>query len=316
MLNLFSVDLEDWHQLVGRALTGKPLDVPSAHVERQMDALLCLLDDHGVEATFFVLGALAEHRRRLVRRVVEAGHEIACHGYAHRRVYDLTPEAFREDTRCAKALLEDLTGQPVRGYRAAEFSVRRPQLPWMLTSLADLGFAYDSSVFPIRHRRYGIPGFDPDAKRYALSGGRSIVEVPLSALSIGGMRLPVAGGGYFRWLPGTALQAAVRCLNAQGRPLVTYFHPYEFDPQRLDAFRARALESWPQRLQALKLNVHQNVGRRALSGKVEQMFDAFAFTSFRDYLSRTDLPESDALLSDGTCLTPSQTPAMASTATN
>ncbi len=295
MLNIFSVDLEDWHQLVRRVLTGEPLAAPSAHVDRQMDVLLRLLDEHGVEATFFVLGALAEHRPEIVRRVAEAGHEIACHGYDHWRVYDLTPEAFREDVRRSKTLLEDLTGRPVRGFRAAEFSVRRAQAPWALGILADLGFTYDSSIFPIRHRRYGIPEFDPDAKRYALPNEKSITEVPLSAVSVWGVRVPVAGGGYFRYLPGAALEAATRRLGAQGRPLVTYFHPYEFDPQRLDAFETLAPESVAQRLRALRLNALQNVGRRSLLGKVERLLRAFPFTSFRDYLSRTTLPEGGAL---------------------
>lgn len=293
--NIFSVDLEDWHALVRRRVTGTPLSPPTPNVLRQTDRLLRLLDRYGVKATFFTLGSLAAHRPRLVQRIAQAGHEIACHSYSHDIVYQLTPEAFREDTRRAKETLEDVTGAAVVGYRAPEFSLNEQSL-WALDVLAELGFEYDSSIFPIRHRRYGIAGFDPAPKRYALPRGGGIVEVPLSTVALGGARLPVAGGGYFRYLPTTVIKRAARRLHAQGRPLVTYFHPYEFDTRRLDIFEHLKPSTWKMRARGLLFNMHQNVGRASLANKVAALLGTFPFTTFQDYLARVRIGESSRLL--------------------
>src|SRR5579862_3717124 len=153
--NLLTIDLEDWHQLAYRRLTGDT-PPPQTHVFRQMDLLLELLERHRVRATFFTLGSLAERCPEIPRRVASMGHEIASHGYAHLIVHRLTRQQFEADTRRGKQILEDLIGRPVRGYRAAEFSIRADSL-WALEILAELGFEYDSSIFPIHHRRYGIP---------------------------------------------------------------------------------------------------------------------------------------------------------------
>ena len=290
MKNVLSVDLEDWHPLIYRKVAGGPLPPPTSNVLRQLDRLLGLLSDHDTKATFFALGSLAEHYPDVVRRVAAEGHEVASHGYDHLLVHTLSPEAFREDTRRSKALLEDLIGEPVRGYRAAEFSVRERAL-WALDVLAELGFAYDSSVFPIRHRRYGIAGFAPEPRRYGLGGGRSIVEFPLSTVAWGRSRLPVAGGGYFRYLPAGLLRRAVARANKAGEPFVTYLHPYEFDSRRLDIFELLRPASWRERLGGLRFNVHQNIGRASMIEKVGTLIGAFPFTTFRDYLQSEAVPE-------------------------
>ena len=289
MKNVLSIDLEDWHSLIHRKVAGGALPPPTTNVLRQLDRLLGLLSDHDTKATFFTLGSLAEHRPGVVRRVAAEGHEVASHGYDHLLAYALTPEAFREDTRRSKALLEDLTGEAVRGYRAAEFSVRGRAL-WALDVLAELGFAYDSSVFPIRHRRYGIADFAREPRRYHLSGGRSIVEFPLATVPLGRGRLPVAGGGYFRYLPMGLLRRAVARANRAGEPFVSYFHPYEFDDRRLDIFELLEPASWRERLGGLRFNLHQNVGRTSVMGKVGALIGAFPFTTFRDYLETEPVP--------------------------
>jgi polysaccharide deacetylase family protein (PEP-CTERM system associated) len=285
--NILSIDLEDWHQLVHRRLKHSSA-APSGNVDRQLDMLLALLDAHNVKATFFTLGMLAEARPELVRRVAAAGHEIASHGYAHRRVYQMSRDEFRVDAAKGKALLEGITGQPVRGYRAAEFSITRESL-WALGILAELGFDYDSSIFPIHHRRYGIANFDPRPARYRFADGRSLIEVPLATQRRAGQNLPFSGGGYFRLLPLGSLIRGFERVNAAGLPVTTYFHPYEFDPERLDAFAGLERPSLQQRVTGMRLNWHQNLGRNSLRGKLAELLKRFHFTTFREYLQEADL---------------------------
>jgi len=280
--NLLTIDLEDWHQLAYRRLTGET-PPPLNHVLRQMNLLLELLDRHRVHATFFTLGSLAERCPELPRRVAAMGHEIASHGYAHLIVHRLTRQQFEEDTRRSKEILEDVVGQPVRGYRAAEFSIRADSL-WALEVLAELGFEYDSSIFPIHHRRYGIPGFFPLAAEYLLPNNLSIKEIPLATLSWGRMRLPVAGGGSFRVLPQWILSRAVRKLNDSGKPLVTYFHPYEFDSKRLDVFVSGRPAHLRHRLRGRQWNFHQNLGRHTMTSKLETLLQQYSFTTIADFL--------------------------------
>jgi len=280
--NLLTIDLEDWHQLAYRRLTGDT-PAPKKHVFRQMDLLLELLDRHKVYATFFTLGSLAERIPELPRRVASLGHEIASHGYAHLIVYRLTRQQFEEDTRRSKQLLEDIVGKPVRGYRAAEFSIRADSL-WALEVLAELGFEYDSSIFPIHHRRYGIPEFYPRAAEYVLTNRLTIKEIPLATLSWGSLRLPVAGGGAFRITPKWLLIRAVRKLNVSGTPLVTYFHPYEFDSEELDVFDSGRPTLLRHRLRGCQWNFHQNLRRHTMTPKLDSLLRHYSFTTIADFL--------------------------------
>ena len=157
MKNLLTIDLEDWHQLMYRRVTGETPGLQK-HIFRQLDHLLELLDRHQAQATFFVLGSLAEQSPELLRKVASLGHEIASHGYGHVVIHRLTRREFEIDARRSKEILENLVGRPVLGFRAPEFSIRTDSL-WALEVLAELGFEYDSSIFPIWHRRYGIHGF-------------------------------------------------------------------------------------------------------------------------------------------------------------
>lgn len=283
--NILSIDLEEWDQLAYRRVTGR-LPAPTGSVARQLEALLALLQEQHAKATFFVLGMMAERHPALVRRVAEEGHEIACHGYSHLVADKLERGQFREDAERAKKLLEDVIGVTVQGYRAAEFSIRRQSL-WALEVLAELGFRYDSSIFPIHHRRYGIADFSPQVARLALPNGLKIIELPLATTSFAGWRLPVAGGGYFRLMPQWLIRSAVRRVNRGETPVVTYFHPYEFDPQRLDVFRSERPASWGERLRGLEFNFHQNLRRRSIPGKVAALLKEFPFTTCRDYLDET-----------------------------
>ncbi len=198
--------------------------------------LLGILDEFEVRGTFFVLGCVAERFPQLVREIASRGHEVASHGYAHRMIGDQTPQAFRDDIRRAKALLESITGRPVLGYRAPSYSVT-PRTLWALDILAEEGHQYDASIFPIHHDRYGIP-LSPRHPYVVRRHGRSLIEAPASTTALGHLNLPVAGGGYFRLLPYAWTRWGIGRVNRrEGRPAIFYLHPWEIDPEqpRLDA---------------------------------------------------------------------------------
>jgi len=192
--------------------------------------VLDLLARYETKATFFVLGWVAERHPGLIKQIAACGHEIASHGYMHELVTAQTPELFRADVRQAKLVLEDLTGSPVQGYRAPGFTITRETL-WALPILAEEGYTYDSSVVPIRHDHCGLPGSDPWHHLKQTSSG-PIWEVPPSTVNLGGVRVPIAGGSYFRLLPFSALCGLMRRVEQKGRPLVMYFHPWELDPHQ------------------------------------------------------------------------------------
>jgi len=220
-----TIDLEDWHQLFHRRLTGEVVQ-PTKAVVDATHRLLDLLDEAGVRATFFVLGNVAEAHPDLVREVARRGHELGSHTHSHELIFRMEPDAFKADVERSLAGLQDLTGQPVLGFRAPEFSVSHLR-HWCFEVLAELGFRYDSSVFPLPHARYGIPEAPRRPFEIATPSG-TIQEYPLATWDVGRSRLPVAGGSYFRLLPGGLLQRALKDIDAGGRPAVLYFHPYEF----------------------------------------------------------------------------------------
>lgn len=227
--NAFSIDVEDYFHVeaLSPAIDRRQWDALEYRAESNTRRVLGLLAQEGVHATFFVLGWVAQRSPQLVRDIHAAGHEVACHGLSHRTVYSQTPEVFRAETREAKQRLEDTTGVPVHGYRAATYSITTRSL-WALDILGELGFSYDSSIFPIRHDLYGIPGSPRFAYRVA-SG--SLLEVPITTVEYLGQRLPAGGGGYFRLLPYALFRAAVRRVNTRDRQAaVFYCHPWEIDP--------------------------------------------------------------------------------------
>ena len=230
-VNAFTVDVEDYFHVaaLSSVITRDSWTTREYRVEANTERLLALLAERHVSGTFFVLGWVAERSPSLVKRIASAGHEVACHGFSHRLIYQQDEPEFREETARSKGCLEDLTGKPVLGYRAASFSVTRDSL-WALDALIDLGFSYDSSVFPIRHDLYGLPGARPEPNRLAAPSGRTLAEFPMSAARFFGLTVPVSGGGYFRILPYWVTRAGLRQINRLQRPFSFYLHPWEIDP--------------------------------------------------------------------------------------
>ena len=265
--NVFSIDLEDWfcvHNLSG-VIKREDWDRCPSRVERNTLILLNLLSHHNVEATFFVLGWVAERYPDLVKEVERRGHEIATHGYSHRLLTALEPEEFRADLARSLEVLARCTSRPVRGFRAPSFSITHKTW-WAVEILRSCGIRYDSSIFPIGfHPDYGIP----DAPLSAHHLPEGVFELPMSCAEVFGRKVPCSGGGYFRLLPYIATRALMRRCNRQGRPVIFYLHPWEVDPEqpRVD-------------LPALKRFRHyQNLDRTA--ERLERLLHDFQFTSVR-----------------------------------
>jgi len=201
-----------------------------SRVQINTQKLLELLAKKGVQATFFILGWVAERYPSLVHQIASAGHEVASHGYAHELITSQTPVVFREDIRKAKAILESILSKPVLGYRAPSFSITKDTM-WATQVLVEEGYIYDSSIFPVVHDRYGVPSANPELHQLSTASGL-LWEVPPSTVKCLGVRLPVAGGGYFRLYPYPVLRALLRKLEGEGAPLVMYMHPWEFDPDQ------------------------------------------------------------------------------------
>lgn len=230
MRNALSVDVEDWFQVGAfeTVITRDSWATLECRVERNTDAVLELFDEARVKATFFTLGWVGERYPALMRRVVDAGHEIASHGYGHDRVFTFTPQQFADDIAKTRKILEDSTGQAVTGYRAPSFSIDQ-RTPWAHEILAEHGYAYSSSVAPIKHDHYGWA----EAPRFAFRpvAGSDFVEMPVTTVELGPKRLAAGGGGFFRILPYAFSKWAVRKVNVHdGRPAIIYFHPWEIDP--------------------------------------------------------------------------------------
>ena len=230
--NAMTVDVEDYFQVSAfeKYIARADWDALEPRVERNTNRILDLFAEHGVKATFFVLGWVAERYPSLLRRMADEGHEIASHGYSHVRASEQSEAEFRQDVSRARKLLEDLSGTPVVGYRAASYSIGRKNL-WALSVLDEEGYRYSSSIYPVRHDLYGMP----EAPRFAffpLGRGR-ILEVPVTTLSLGGKTFPCGGGGFFRLYPYLLSKLALAHINGRERESgIFYFHPWEIDPQQ------------------------------------------------------------------------------------
>lgn len=273
MLNALTIDVEDWRHIVQWKLTGRVIPPDPAVVE-ETHRVLELLAAQDIRATFFVLANVAERYPDLVRRIDAAGHEVASHGWSHKLVYRQSEAEFRTETRRAKETLEAILGKRVLGYRAAEFSITDRSW-WALDVLAEEQFTYDSSVFPIKGRRYGVPSAPRGPHVIRTRGGSSLWEVPMTAASWGGRRWPVAGGGYFRITPYSVTRAAIQQVNANGDPAVVYLHPYEFATRRLSIARQRLpLRS---RIRLLRYSLFHNLARTAVRARFAQLLHDFQF---------------------------------------
>ncbi|WP_433691693.1 XrtA system polysaccharide deacetylase [Herbaspirillum seropedicae] len=230
--NAMTVDVEDYFQVSAFANTiaRSSWEQQPSRIERNMDTILALFEEHGIRATFFTLGWIAERYPQLVRRIVAQGHELASHGYGHLRASDQDHVQFAQDVGRSKMILEDLGGQPVRGYRAPSFSIGRDNL-WALDVLQETGYLYSSSIYPVQHDHYGLP----DAPRFAWrpSGSGGLLEVPVSTVRLGRKNFPAGGGGFFRFYPYALSRWMLRQVNQRdGQSAIFYFHPWELDPHQ------------------------------------------------------------------------------------
>ena len=273
-VNALSVDVEEYfHAQVFQEGTNGARAGLESRVEVSTERVLALLASSGARATFFILGQIAGKHPNLVRKIAGEKHEIACHGDAHELVSRQTPSEFRADVRRAKAILEDITGDSVIGYRAPTFSIARAQA-WAYEILMAEGFRYDSSSYPIRHDSYG----DHDAPRFQhdilQQGSARLIEFPIGTARLLGMNLPIGGGGYFRLLPMALTRAGIRRVNArEQRPVLFYFHPWELDPDQ-----PRPAMPWRNRLR-------HYVGMRREEKKLAGLFQDVKFAPIRDILA-------------------------------
>jgi len=255
-----SVDVEDYFQV--QAFTGRVSreDWPRfpSRVERNVDRLMDLFDESGAKGTFFILGWIARRYPDLVRRIAGRGHEVASHGVTHRMITELTPGEFREEALDSRLMLEDLAGAPVIGFRAPSYSINRSTL-WALEVLRDTGYAYDSSVYPIRGRRYGYPE-GPRVPARIPAGARDIAEFPLPTVPLGPFRMPVLAGAYLRLLPGWVSLAATAYHQRHALPLAVNVHPWEIDPEQPTVGFSR-LSKWTH---YLRLGDTEGILRRIL----------------------------------------------------
>jgi polysaccharide deacetylase family protein (PEP-CTERM system associated) len=268
-LNALTIDVEDWIQSVYN------VDAPLTDCFiRNTHRILELLDHPKVKATFFVLGLAAEKSPNLVRAIHAAGHEVQSHGFGHRLIHNQTRPQFRDDLRRSKLLLEDLIGQPITGYRAPAFSITTRTL-WALDALSDAGFEYDSSIFPVRMRRYGINGLPLTPYRLRTPRGNELTEIPVCSMRFGPIVMPAGGGGYFRIAPASYTRKAIARTNQNRQPAVLYLHPYEFAPNEFAALPDQV--PWRTRIQ-------QGLGRKTVAGKLTKLLNEFNFGTIRAML--------------------------------
>lgn len=230
IVNALTIDVEDYFQVSALApyIPRAQWDGIACRVERNVGRILGLLDGAGAKATFFTLGWIAERHPQVVREILANGHELASHGYAHQRASEQSPEDFLYDIRKAKAILEDLGGVEVRGYRAPSFSVGAANL-WAMECIGEAGYRYSSSIYPIRHDHYGMP----KAPRFAFRACEGVIELPVTTVRLWDSNWPAGGGGYFRLLPYRVSRWCIRRVNGVDRqPAVFYFHPWELDPDQ------------------------------------------------------------------------------------
>lgn len=299
---ILSFDIEEHYRIEAAsklAISPEQRDYYAGRMEHSTRWLLEMLGEHEIRATFFVVGEIARHRPGLVKSIHRAGHEVASHGWDHRRVLDMTPAAFRKDLRQSKDALEQVTGEEVLGYRAPTFSITRKNA-WALDVLVESGMAYDSSIYPVRHDRYGVPAA-PRGPFFAGGEENKILELPPATLRILGMKAPMGGGGYFRlfplWLTEWAMRQATRTSPSAA---MLYFHPWEFDPDQ-----ARL---------PLKLisRFRTYVGMRRSAQRLQSLMRRYRFARAMDIASKLSstnpaLPEF-SLAADNTVLTKKERP--------
>lgn len=287
LIHALTVDVEDYFHVSGfadRIPVGDWDSYPS-RVVASTRRLLRLFDRHDCRGTFFILGWVADRQPQLIREIQQGGHEIGCHSYWHRLVFDLTPDQFRQDLQQSRRAIEDITGEPVTLYRAPSFSITRRSL-WALRVLAEEGFDVDSSIYPIVHDRYGFPGADPAPHRIVTPGG-VVTEFPGTVARFGRLQLPVLGGGYFRLYPlWLTRQIVARQIRRCARPTMFYIHPWEVDPEQPRLPGAR-LARWRHR-----------VNLAGTEHKLDRLLQSMSFGTMTAALQSWARPLSEHPLSD------------------
>jgi polysaccharide deacetylase family protein (PEP-CTERM system associated) len=278
----FTVDLEEHFQVSAFEpfIARSQWDRLESRVEVGAGRLLDLLERYEVRATFFVLGWVAERRPALVRRIADAGHEVASHGWDHRRVTELRPAEFRDSVRRTKARLEEIVGAPVVGFRAPSFSIV-PGREWALDMLLEEGYRYDSSLFPIRRRGYGYPS-GRRAQHWIRRPAGRLLETPPATWRVWGWNLPAAGGGYFRLLPYALVRAALRDLESLGAAGTFYIHPWEVDPEQ------------PRFDVPAQTRIRHYAGLERTLGRLERLLGEFRFAPIAETLNRLEAYDRDA----------------------
>lgn len=273
-----TIDVEDYYHVSAFAKSINRKDWPDmqSRVEANTDLLIELFSEHNIKATFFVLGWVAERYPQIVRSIIESGHEVASHGYSHQLVYNQSIEEFTDETKRSKQILEDLAQKPVLGYRAASYSITKKS-EWALDILHELGFKYDSSIFPVHHDRYGMPGTPQFPYIRKTLKSAEIIEFPISSVKMLGYQLPIAGGGYFRLFPYFFSRFGLNKINKTNNPFVFYLHPWEIDPEqpRIEA----SLFS--------KFRHYNNL--KKCESRLRQLINDFNFTTVSEVLSEIDL---------------------------
>lgn len=271
-----SIDWEDFGQLLGRDRSGMLTPPLPKTIDRQTDIILEMLNETGKKATFFILGMLAQHRSDLVKKIAAEGHEIGLHGNMHINMRTLTREQAFQDLSDSKKLVTDIIGGPVYGFRAPYFSIDETNL-YILEILTELGLIYDSSIFPIKLKRYGIANFNRQDALYILPNGKEIVELPLTVGEVNGKTIPVAGGGYIRAFPQLFLNKVFKKLNDKEKDVMLYMHPYEFDTKRIDASTNYPADISYSKAKTFLINLRWNLFRNSIRGKLKSLLTKYEF---------------------------------------
>jgi polysaccharide deacetylase family protein (PEP-CTERM system associated) len=275
---LLSIDFEDWHQLVHRSAGAPDWDARGPALERQTEAVLDLLDELDAKATFFFLGMTVRRYPELAREITSRGHEPACHGFAHERVFSLTREEFAGDVEASAALIEETCGRRPLTYRAPAFSINR-DTPWAYDALAELGFRYDSSQYDSPKVPNRIGGIPDAPYRLELPSGAELWELPVCVTRFAGRTVPIGGGSYWRVLPTAAIIRGLSRAGEQDAHPALYFHPYEFDPEPLHA-RLRHDATPGQRLYAARRSLWKNAGRGLVAKRLRAVASRFRLVSY------------------------------------
>lgn len=291
MLNALSIDVEDYFQVSAAesVIQYKDWDKYESRVVKNTQKVLTILKEFNVKATFFILGWIAERFPELVKDIYLQGHEIACHGYNHRLIYNQEPNVFRKDIRKAREILEKIIGNQIIGYRAPSSSITNRSF-WAVEILIEEGFQYDSSIYPVRHHRYGIPNGEAFIHRIDLGEKGTIVEFPLSTVRIFGANFAICGGGYLRFYPLMLAKWGIERINKEGYPAMVYFHPWEIDPEQ-PRIELHGLS---------KFKHYVNLSKH--SDKLRNLLSDVEFSSIQEVISLNNLRTLE--MSNVTCLCP------------